>query len=80
MAQRGSATAGSIALKSVDAYTVTYTQKADGKVTATGTRTVSRDGKTLTITAEGKRPDGTTNKTVLVFDRAGGAATDSRRD
>jgi hypothetical protein len=36
------------AFKLVDAYTVEFIDKRGGKVVATGTQTVSKDGKTLT--------------------------------
>ena len=38
-----------ISSRLIDAYTTEYTLKTDGRVTGMGTRTVSQDGKTLTI-------------------------------
>jgi hypothetical protein len=50
---------GTIAIKGVDAFTVTFTNKnGEGKVTGTGTRTLSKDGKTMTITTKGTNPQG----------------------
>jgi len=43
----------SISAVSVDAYTEEFTVKSDGKGAGTATRTVSRDGKTTTMTSEG---------------------------
>jgi hypothetical protein len=37
----------------VDEYTTDWTDKVDGKVTAHGKKIISRDGKTLTVTADG---------------------------
>jgi len=37
----------------IDEYTTEWTDKADGRVTASGRKIVSQDGKTLTITTNG---------------------------
>jgi hypothetical protein len=47
---RGSATVNTIAFTIVNECTVAYTLKTDDKVTATGTTTVSKDAKVLTVT------------------------------
>jgi hypothetical protein len=49
----GSPDFDTVALKRVDANTTSFTQSRAGKVVLTGTRVVSPDGKTLTITAKG---------------------------
>ena len=41
--------------------------KKDGKVTATNVRTLSADGKVLTITSTGTTADGKPRKDVQVF-------------
>lgn len=43
----------SISLKRIDAYTTELTQSRGGKVTLSGKRVVSKDGKTMTVTAKG---------------------------
>jgi hypothetical protein len=37
----------------IDEYTTDWTDKVDGKITSHGKKIVSKDGKTLTVTAEG---------------------------
>jgi hypothetical protein len=56
-------------LKRVDANTTTFTEKKAGKVVVTGTRAVSKDGKTLTITTKGTNAKGQKVDTVTVYDR-----------
>jgi hypothetical protein len=48
----------------IDDYVTDWTDKADGKVTAQGKKTISKDGRTLTITVDG-RP----TSQVRVYDR-----------
>jgi hypothetical protein len=45
------------------------TYKRQGKAVGTGTRTVSADGKTMTITGEVTLPDGKKTTTVSVYDK-----------
>jgi hypothetical protein len=64
---RGSQVANTIAITRVDAYTMAFTLKEDGKVVSHGTTAVSKDGKVLTVTtrrAGSDRPGG-----VEVYDR-----------
>jgi hypothetical protein len=61
--------ADTIALKRVDAGTVTATWKKAGKVTMTSRRTVSKDGKTLTIAQKGKNAQGQAVNYVSVYDK-----------
>lgn len=42
-----------LAVTRVDDYTASFIQKKNGKVALTGTRVVSQDGKTMTITGKG---------------------------
>ena len=60
-----------MALKQIDARTVEVIQKKAGKPTLTVRRTVSPDGKTLTITSSGKNAAGATVTNVAVYDRKG---------
>jgi hypothetical protein len=46
---KGAPGINTIAFQLVDPYTSTYTLRTDGKVTATGKTTISKDGKALTI-------------------------------
>jgi hypothetical protein len=45
------------------------TFKKDGKVVATNTRTLSADGKTLTIVSKGTTPDGKPRTDTQVFEQ-----------
>ena len=56
-----------IAQVRVDAYTVATTTKRGGKVTATSTRHVSKDGKTMTLTTKGTDEKGVAFDNTLVF-------------
>jgi hypothetical protein len=53
----------------VDAWTVRSEEKRDGKTVGIAVRTVSRDGKILTITDEGTNRKGLAFSQILVFDR-----------
>jgi hypothetical protein len=65
----GDPDADMLTLKRVDANTTEYTEKKGGKVVLTGTRTVSKDGKTLTITTKGTNAKGQKVDDVTVYDR-----------
>jgi len=65
----GSQDFDAIALKRVDAVTAEATLKKGGKVAQTATRVVSKDGKTLTLTTNGKDAKGQAVNNILVFDR-----------
>jgi uncharacterized protein (TIGR02246 family) len=58
-----------ITLKRVDASTVEFTQKVNGKVVGPVTRTRSTDGKSLTYRGSGLNPQGRTTDDVVVFDK-----------
>jgi hypothetical protein len=58
-----------LAIKRVEANTTSFTQSRSGKMVLTGTRVVSPDGTTLTITAKGTNAKGQTIDNVMVFDR-----------
>ena len=58
-----------IAVTRVDASTVTSVQTKAGKAVGTGTRTVSKDGKTLTFSTKFTDVKGAKHDDVSVFDR-----------
>ena len=65
----GWAMADTISLTPVDTLTATYTQKKEGKVVGGGTRVISKDGKTMTISFKGTDPKGQPMEFILVFDK-----------
>jgi hypothetical protein len=75
MAAPGQTGIARIALKAVDPLTVTYQQKLDGKVTTDGKRTVSKDGRTMTLDVVGTNAQGQRYHTISVFEKQGAPAT-----
>jgi len=65
----GSANFDTLSLKQVDSHTVHSIQKKGGKVIGETTRTVSKDGKELTLTSKGTGADGVAYNNVMVYDR-----------
>jgi hypothetical protein len=65
----GNPDADTISLKRIDARTVETTNKKAGKVTTTNRRTVSADGKTLTVTTTGTSSTGVKINNVQVFEK-----------
>jgi hypothetical protein len=65
----GDPSVDSLSVKQVDSNTVKFTQKKAGKVVSTGSRTVSKDGKTLTLKSKGTTAKGEKSENVGVFDR-----------
>jgi hypothetical protein len=57
-----------VAVKRIDANTIERTGKVGGKVVETATRSVSADGKTLTITTKGNL-DGTQYSSTQVYEK-----------
>ncbi len=55
--------------KRVDAHTIESTQKRMGKIVGTTKRTVSKDGKTLTLASKLTNATGEVTSTTLVYDR-----------
>lgn len=53
----------------VDARTLDTAPIKDGRVVAHGRRVLSEDGRTMTITQSGTRPDGTPFANVSVYER-----------
>jgi hypothetical protein len=65
----GNSDADMLSLKRIDAFSGEFTQKRGGKVVLTGTRVISKDGKTMTITTKGTDAAGHTVNDVEVFDK-----------
>jgi hypothetical protein len=65
----GSQISDTVSLKRIDARTTERTNKKDGKVTATITRVVSADGKTMTATVKGTNAEGQPTSNVVVYER-----------
>jgi hypothetical protein len=66
---KGYADWDSISMKRIDAYTTEFTQSYGGKVTLSGKRVVSKDGKTMTITAKGTTVKGEPVDLLILFDK-----------
>jgi hypothetical protein len=65
----GSSGGDLISLARIDRYTTRSTQKRAGNAVIISTRTVSNDGKTLTVTTKGMTAEGTVIDSVMIFDR-----------
>ena len=65
----GSPDFDTLAVTRIDAYTTTSVQKKNGKSIGTTTRTISKDGKVLTLTSKGTSAAGAAFNNVLVFDK-----------
>src|SRR5262245_27073789 len=65
----GSPDADMLSVKQTDPYTTEFTQKKGGKVVMTGTRSISKDGKVMTITTKGTNAEGKAVHDVEVFDK-----------
>jgi hypothetical protein len=66
---KGNPDADTISFKRIDDSTAESVFRKGGKVMATNTRTLSADGKTLTITSKGTTADGKPRNDVQVFER-----------
>jgi hypothetical protein len=68
---RGSSTAGTIALTKADSSgsTVRFVQKEDRQVSISGTRTLSPDHKTMTIRYRGTNVQGEPMSATMIFER-----------
>jgi hypothetical protein len=65
----GSSGGDLISLKRIDNFTTQSSEKRGGKAVIIATRTVSKDGKTLTVLTKGTTAKGEVIDAVLVFDR-----------
>ena len=66
---KGSANYDTLNAVAVDALTVRSQEKRDGKVVGVAMRTISADGKVMTVTDDGTNRKGEKFSQVLVFDR-----------
>jgi hypothetical protein len=66
---KGSSEYDTVSAKRIAPRTVEITQKLGGKVVGMTTRTVSPDGKTLTLATRSKNAKGEVVSSTLVFDR-----------
>jgi hypothetical protein len=71
---KGYADWDAISMKKIDAHTTEFSQYRDGKATLSGKRVISKDGKTMTVSAQGTAANGEKVDHVMVFDRVEGAA------
>ena len=65
----GNNTADAIAVTRVDAWTFDAVLKKGGKVVSTNRNTVSKDGKTMTVTAKGVNATGQPVSSTVVLDK-----------
>jgi len=65
----GFANFDTLSLKQVDDLTVHSTQKKNGKVVGATTRTISKDGKVLTLKSKGTGAAGVAYDNVMVYDK-----------
>jgi hypothetical protein len=65
----GSLGGDKISLRRIDAMTTESTQKREGKPAIVATRTVSADGKTLTVVSKGTTAEGQLIDSILIFER-----------
>ena len=65
----GNPLADTISVKKIDDLTGESTFKKSGKVTSTNVRSLSKDGRTLTITSKGTTEDGKPRHDVQVFEK-----------
>ena len=65
----GSSSFDTLSVQPGDARNVTFTLKKQGKVIGTGTRTVSKDGKVLTLSVKLTDAKGTPVESVAVYDK-----------
>jgi hypothetical protein len=65
----GSLGGDKISLRRIDSHTTESSQKRDGKAVIVATRTVSADGKTLTVVSKGTTVEGQEIDSILMFER-----------
>lgn len=65
----GSPDFDSLSAQQVDSHTAEFTLQKDGKAVGTTTRTVSKDGKTLTSKMKVTTASGEPSENILVFDK-----------
>jgi len=65
----GSPDFDTVAMTRVDKSTISFTQKRAGKVALKGTTSVSKDGRTMTISGKGTNVKGQAMDVMFVFDK-----------
>ena len=65
----GSPYGDSVALKNIDSHTSVITYTRNGKVSRTSRRTISKDGKTMTLSSKGTTASGQEYKNVSVLEK-----------
>ncbi len=65
----GSLGGDKISLRRIDSHTTESSQKRAGKAVIVATRTVSADGKTLTVVSKGTTVEGQEIDSILIFER-----------
>lgn len=65
----GSLGGDKISLRRIDSNTTESSQKRNGKAVIVATRTVSADGKTLTVVSKGTTVEGQEIDSILIFER-----------
>ena len=65
----GNPDSDTLSLKRIDAFTTEFTEKRAGKVVTSGTRSISRDGKVMTISTKGTNAKGQAINDVQVFEK-----------
>ena len=66
---KGYADWDAISMKKIDTYTTEFTQYRNGKAELSGKRTISKDGKTMTVNATGTAANGDKVEIKAVFDK-----------
>jgi len=69
VATRGSGALSTIAFHTIDAYSESFVLTRDGKVAVRGTTTVSKDGKTLTMTLNTTNAQGQTSQGISIYEK-----------
>jgi len=66
---KGDANADTYSMTRIDPYTIDRTSRKAGKVTIILRRSVSKDGKTQTVTTRGTTANGQPLRNILIFER-----------
>jgi hypothetical protein len=69
VATRGSGALSTIAFHMIDPYSEAFVLTRDGKVAVRGTTTVSKDGKTLTMTLNTTNAQGQTSQGISIYEK-----------
>jgi hypothetical protein len=66
---RGSGAQSTIAFHVIDAYSESFVLTRDGKVTVSGTTTISKDGKTMTMILNRTNGEGQTSQDIDIYEK-----------